>query len=259
MKLISWNVNSIRPRLERVQALLARHQPDLLCLQETKVQDAEFPHEALAEVGYRAEVFGQKTYNGVALVSREPVEVLARGFEGNPVEDEARAIAGRLDGVTVVNLYVVNGQALDSPKYPTKLEWLSALAGWLEGRFDPAEPLVLLGDFNIAPTARDIHDPPRWEGKVLASPPERERLAALLDWGLTDLYRHLEPEGTDHTWWDYRFGAFHRGWGLRIDLALGTAPITARCRSVTVDREERKKTSGEGTPSDHAPVIVELE
>ena len=259
MKLISWNVNSIRPRIERVKALLERHQPDLLCLQETKVHDDLFPHDELASVGYQAVVHGQKSYNGVALISREPVSDVLRGFDGDPIPEQARAIAGTLDGVAVVNLYVVNGQALDSPKFATKLEWLQALEAWLAARFEANQPLVVLGDFNITAGDLDIHDPAGWEGKIHASEPERERLRALEAWGLTDLYRHLEPEGTMHTWWDYRFGAFHRGWGLRIDLAYGTPSIVERCRSVTIDRDERKKSSGEGAPSDHAPLIVELE
>jgi exodeoxyribonuclease-3 len=259
MKVITWNVNSVRVRLERLVALLQRHQPDLLCLQEIKVEEGGFPFADLAALGYRAEIHGQRTYNGVALISRESVTEVARGFPGDPIPEQARAIAGTLGGLRVVNLYVVNGQALDSPKFDIKLRWLDALERWLAAEHDPAQPVLLVGDFNVAPEDRDIHDPEAWRGKVHASEPERERLRRLLGWGLSDLLREQTAEGGLFTWWDYRNGAFHRGWGLRIDLALGTAPVVARLRSVTIDREERKPSSGPGKPSDHAPVIVELE
>lgn len=257
MKIITWNVNSIRQRLARTLALLERHQPDLLCLQETKVTDEEFPLDELARLGYRAELFGQRGYNGVALVSRLPLTGVTRGFAGDPT-DQARVISGEIAGLRVTNLYVVNGESLASPKYEIKLAWLAALGDWLRREHDPARPHLLVGDFNIAPEDRDIHDPELWRGRVLASEPERDRLRAILGWGVSDLLRAKTQEGGIHTWWDYRMGAFHRGWGLRIDLALGTPAVAGRLSSVTVDREERKPTSGEGKPSDHAPVVVEL-
>jgi exodeoxyribonuclease-3 len=245
--------------LARVQALLERHEPDLLCLQETKVEDSAFPAAELAELGYRAELFGQKTYNGVALISREPLSGVTRGFPDDPVPEEARVIAGELGGVRVVNLYVVNGQSVGSPKYETKLVWLDGVIRWLRESCDPDRPLLLVGDFNIAPEDRDVHDPERWRGKVLCSEPERQRLRELLSWGTADLLRQTTEEGGLFTWWDYRMGAFHRGWGLRIDLALGTSPVAERLAEVAIDREERKASTGEGKPSDHAPVIVRLE
>jgi exodeoxyribonuclease-3 len=259
MKVVTWNVNSIRTRIERVLALLERQRPDLLCLQETKVGDDEFPAREIAAVGYRCELFGQKGYNGVALLSRQPLSRVERGFAGDPAPDQARVIAGDLAGVKVVNLYVVNGESVGSEKYRLKLEWLDRLLAWLAATQRPAEPLLVLGDFNVAPEDRDVHDPELWRGQNLVSEPERERLRALLAWGLVDLLRRKSQEGGLFTWWDYRMGAFHRGWGLRIDLALGTAPVAQRLISVEIDRNERKPTAGPGKPSDHAPVVVTLE
>ncbi|HEX4953599.1 MAG TPA: exodeoxyribonuclease III [Thermoanaerobaculia bacterium] len=258
LRVITWNVNSIRTRLERVLGLLERHRPDLLCLQETKVTDEEFPLEVFRERGWEVALHGQKTYNGVALISRRPVEGVRRGFPGNPLPEQARVISGELGGVRVVNLYVVNGEAVGSEKYPAKLAWLDRLADWLETEHDPGSPLLLVGDFNIAPDDRDVHDPALWRGKVLVSDPERERLGRILGWGTRDLLRLKTEEGGIYSWWDYRMGAFARGWGLRIDLALGTAPVAERVAAVTIDREERKPTMAEGKPSDHAPVVVDL-
>ncbi|KAA3606469.1 MAG: exodeoxyribonuclease III [Planctomycetota bacterium] len=259
MKIITWNVNSIRTRLPRCLALLERHSPDLLCLQETKVEDDKFPRQEIEAAGYQVEVFGQKTYNGVALLSKKPLENVQRGFPGNPIPEQARAIGATLDGVEVWNLYVVNGQALDSPKFPIKMAWLQGFFDWMQGERKPNQDLVVVGDFNIAPEDRDVHDPKKWSGKILCSDQEREKLQSFLDWGLTDLFRLHEAGDGHFTWWDYRAGAFPRGWGLRIDLMLGTASMIKRCRGVQIDREERKKTTGEGTPSDHAPVILELD
>ncbi|NNG16666.1 MAG: exodeoxyribonuclease III [Gemmatimonadales bacterium] len=258
MKIISWNVNSIRTRLPRTLALLERHRPDVLCLQETKVRDEDFPADEIAATGYCSEIFGQKTYNGVAILTRTPMSGVTRGFQGDPAADQARVIGGEVAGVRILNLYVINGEAVDSPKYQVKLTWLDAVARWLEQEFDPAQPLLLVGDFNVAPDDRDVHDPEKWRGRVHCSEPERERLHTLQSWGLADVTRSHHPEGGPHTWWDYRGGAFHRGWGLRIDLALATDAIAARCLSVEIDREERKPSSGEGKPSDHAPLIVQL-
>jgi exodeoxyribonuclease-3 len=258
VKIISWNVNSIRARLERVQALLERHEPDLLCLQETKVADEAFPYDALSEVGYRAEVYGQKTYNGVALVSRGPLDDVRRGFPRDPAADQPRVIGADLGDLRVINAYVVNGKSVGDPAYQLKLRWLDALATWLREHHDPARPLLIVGDFNVAPDDRDLHDPDLWRGRVLCSDAERQRLRALLEWGLVDLQRELSAEGGHYTWWDYRFGAFAKDWGIRIDLALGTRAVVARGFAVEVDREERKKITGSGNPSDHAPLIVTL-
>ena len=258
MRIVTWNVNSVRARLERVLAVLERHQPDLVCLQETKVTDEVFPVEAVQQHGYRVERHGQKAYNGVALLSRAPLEAVQRGFPGNPAPGEARVISGTLGGLRVINLYVVNGQAMGTDKYALKLQWLDALIRWVEADHDPGAPLLIVGDFNIAPDDRDVHEPELWRNRVLVSDPERERLQRLLAWGLSDLLRCRTDEAGVFTWWDYRFGAFRRDLGLRLDLALGTAPLVARLASVDVDREERARDSGPGLPSDHAPVIVDL-
>ncbi len=259
MKIITWNVNGVRPRTDRLLALLERHRPDLVCLQETKSQDPTFPFEAIQGAGYHAEHLGQKAYNGVALISPHPLEDVRRGFPGNPIPEQARVISALVQGVRVVNLYVVNGKDLESDAYPLKLSWLDGVAAWVDGEFSPEDPLVLTGDFNIAPDDRDVYDPEVWHDRVLVSEPERERYRAMLAWGLKDLQRELSEEAGIYTWWDYRAGGFPRNRGLRIDLFLATAQLASRCKSVEVDRDERKKSSGEGNPSDHAPVILTLE
>lgn len=255
---VTWNVNSVRTRLERVIDFLQREQPDVLCLQETKVTDEQFPAEAIEAAGYRVVTHGQKTYNGVAILSKEPAGAVTRGFEGNPLPEQARVIAAEVGGLTVVNLYVVNGRSMDDPAFEAKLAWLDALQAWLERTYSPEQPLLICGDFNIAPDERDVYDPEKWRDRVLVSEPERQRLRAMLDWGLSDLLRLHTEEGGIFSWWDYRQGAFPRGWGLRIDLLLGTAKVAARSSAVVVDREERKASTGPGKPSDHAPVIARL-
>lgn len=256
-RLVTWNVNSLRQRLPRLLALLERHAPDVVCLQETKVVDEEFPATVLADAGYRSVSFGQRPFNGVAILAREePAEVL-RGFPRDPAPDSARVLSARVADLRVVSVYAVNGKRVGDPAYELKLAWLDALADWIGSAFDPDEPLIVAGDFNVAPDDRDVHDPELWRGQNLASEPERERIRRLLAAGLVDLGRRAAGDTTGpFTWWDYRMGAFHRGWGLRIDLALATRPIADRLVSVEVDRNERKPTSGEGKPSDHAPVVV---
>lgn len=260
MRLVTWNVNSVRQRLPRLLALLERHRPDIVCLQETKVEDVAFPMLELQAAGYEAAIFGQRTYNGVAILSRIGLADVRTGFDADPASEQSRVITALAGEVRVVCVYVVNGKQVGDPAYDTKLAWLDALRGWLAASFEPAAPLVVCGDFNIAPDDRDVWDPDQWRGRNLASPPERERFQALLDWGLTDLGRQAagDVQGP-FTFWDYTAGAFHKGWGLRIDLALGSAPVAARVQEVIVDREERKLTSGEGKPSDHAPLIVTLD
>lgn len=259
LKLITWNVNSIRQRLPRLLAVLRRHEPDIVCLQETKVIDEGFPTMELAAAGYHPVVFGQRAYNGVATLAREEPTHVTRGFREDPAPEASRVIACRVGDLAIVNAYVVNGKAVGDPAYVTKLSWLDAFDTWIRDTYDPSEPLVIVGDFNVAPDDRDVYAPEAWRGKNLATPAERERVARLSSWGLTDLSRAFfgDVEGP-FTFWDYRMGAFHRGWGLRIDLAFGTAPVASRLSEVMVDREERKETTGEGKPSDHAPLIITL-
>jgi exodeoxyribonuclease-3 len=258
MKIVTWNVNSVRQRIPRLVALLDRHRPDVVCLQETKVVDDDFPTAEVEAAGYRVASFGQRTYNGVATLSRTPAGRVERGFPGDPVSDQARVLLTEHDGLTVVNLYVVNGQRVGSDKYAVKLAWLDAVAAWLESTAAASQPLVVTGDFNVAPEDIDVHDPELWRGKILCSEPERQRVRSLEALGLADLQRLFTKDGGLYTWWDYRAGAFHRGWGLRIDLALGSPPVASRLAAVAIDREERKKSTGEGSPSDHAPVVVTL-
>jgi exodeoxyribonuclease-3 len=254
VRIVTWNVNSVRARLPRVTAWLLRHRPDLVCIQETKVQDADFPRLEMEALGYAVEIHGQKAYNGVALLSRMDLRDVTRGF-GDLDDTEKRVIAATVGGIRVMNLYVPNGEAVGSAKYARKLHWLDRFGEILSERHRTDEPLLLCGDFNIAPEDRDVHDPKRWRDKVLCSEPERERFRALVGWGLTDALRHLTPEGGIYTWWDYRLNGFPRNWGLRIDHFLVTAPVLSRVRTVTVDRDER----GGEKPSDHAPVVLELE
>ena len=259
MRLVTWNVNSIRQRLPRLMALLERHAPDVVCLQETKVSDDEFPIETLLAAGYGALSNGQAGRNGVAIVSRSPLVEIARGLPDDPVPDDRRLLIARAGDVTVGSVYAVNGKAVGDPAYEVKLAWYDALASWAQATIDPREPLALAGDFNVSPDDRDVHDPELWRGQNLASEPERDRLARVMEAGLDDLGRRAAGDVTGpFTYWDYRMGAFHRGWGLRIDLVLGTPVVAGRLVSVEVDRDERKPTFGEGKPSDHAPVIVTL-
>lgn len=259
MKLITWNVNSIRQRLPRLLAMLERHEPDIVCLQETKVEDAEFPTMEIVAAGYECAMLGQRAYNGVAILSRTGLDDVRAGFTGDPVPEQSRVIAARTAGLDVVCVYVVNGKEVGDPAYATKLAWLDALRDHLAATYDPAAMLVVTGDFNVTPDDRDVWDPELWRGKNLASEPERERVRSFLEWGLVDLGRESagDVQGP-FAFWDYQAGAFHKGWGLRIDLALATKPIAARLDAVVVDRDERKPTFGEGKPSDHAPVVVTL-
>ncbi len=259
MKLVTWNVNSIRQRLPRLLALLDRHEPDIVFLQETKVEDAVFPTMEIDAAGYESATFGQRAYNGVAILSRVGLSDVRMGFDGDPVPEQSRVLAARAGDVDVVAVYVVNGKAVGDPAYETKLVWLEALTAWIGSTYKPGGSLVVAGDFNIAPDDRDVWDPDLWRDQNLASKPERERLHGLFDWGMTDLGRAAagDVQGP-FAYWDYTAGAFHKGWGLRIDLALGTAPVAARLEDVVVDRNERKPTAGEGKPSDHAPVVVTL-
>lgn len=230
----------------------------MLCLQELKVTRQTFPAQEFAALGYRSVVFGQPGRNGVGILSREPLTQVERGFPGDPAPQDSRVVSGSLDGLRVVNLYVVNGRFVGAPEYALKLRWLDAVSEWLRSEHDPSDPLLVLGDFNVAPQDIDVHDPAKWRGQNLCTEAERERIRGLLEWGLVDLVRQHHPGPGPFTYWDYREGAFHRGWGLRLDLALGTKPVADRCTDTWVERDERKPTFGEGKPSDHAPLFLDL-
>jgi exodeoxyribonuclease III len=255
MRIATWNVNSIRARLPHVLPWMERVRPDLLCLQEIKCLDEQFPRAELEALGYAIESHGQKTYNGVALLSLAPLSDVVRGMPGEPVETGARVISGTIGGVRVVNAYVVNGQEVGSPKYALKLRWLAVLAEFLRAQVAAHGKLLLTGDFNVTFDDRDVYDPVKWREKILCSTPEREALAAVMGAGLTDVFRHFEPAGGHYTWWDFYTRGFQRGEGLRIDHFLASPAALAACRAVAIDVEARR---GE-KPSDHAPVLLTLE
>jgi exodeoxyribonuclease-3 len=252
MRIATWNVNSIRSRVERVLAWTERERPDVLCLQEIKTTDDLFPLEPFAELGYRAEVFGQKTYNGVALLSLKPVTRVARNLSGDEPGAPSRLIAGTVGRVRIVNVYVPNGQSPESDKFIYKLDWLKRLRAFLDETADPGDSLVLLGDFNIAPEERDVRYPDLWRGGIHFHPKEHAALARITSWGLHDLLRKHHEEGGLYSWWDYRQLAFQKNNGLRIDLVLGTRKMLDRCTGVEIFRDERKGES----PSDHVPVVA---
>jgi exodeoxyribonuclease III len=254
VKIATWNVNSIRMRQDRVLAWIDQHRPDVLCLQETKVPDDLFPAERFEAAGYQAALFGQKGYNGVAILARSPLGDVSRGLgDGEDTGDEpARLVAARVDGVRLASVYVPNGKAVGTDKYAYKLRWLARLRAGLEHTGDPGAPLVLCGDFNVAPEDRDIHDPEAWAGQVLCSADERAALAEVRAWGLDDVYRRHHPEGGRYSWWDYRGMSFFKDRGLRIDHVWATAPLAARSTACEIDRDARKGQNA----SDHAPVIA---
>ena len=254
MRIATWNVNSLTARLPRVEAWLEEAQPDVLCLQETKQTDAAFPHAAFDALGYESVHHGQGRWNGVAVVSRVGLERVARGFGDGHDDAGARLIAADCDGVRVHSVYVPNGRSLDSEHYVVKLAWLDGLRHLLASTCDPSQPVVVCGDFNVAPDDRDVWDPAAFEGMTHVSPAEREALQALCDWGLVDVFLRLHPEPGAYSWWDYRGGSFHLGRGMRIDLVLATEPVAAGTTGAEIDRDARKGTK----PSDHAPVYIDV-
>lgn len=253
MKIVAWNVNSLKVRLPQLLDFLATRQPDAVALQETKLTDDKFPVAELEAAGYQVAFSGQKTYNGVALVSRHPIADVQFGIPGF-ADEQKRVVAGTVGGVRLIGVYCPNGQALDSDKYPYKLAWFDALAGWLKTELTRYPQLAVLGDYNIAPEDRDVHDPAAWQDGVLVSPPERERFRTLLSLGLTDSFRLFEQPEKTFSWWDYRMLGFQKNRGLRIDHILLSDALAAVCTASTVDRAMRKLPQ----PSDHAPVVAEL-
>jgi exodeoxyribonuclease-3 len=257
MRLITWNVNSLKARWPRVPELLEAHAPDVVCVQETKLAADAFPHAALAELGYSAVESSEGRWNGVALLVRDGLEVtdVTRELPANPVPDEARWIEATVDGVRVISVYVPNGREVASEWYPRKLDFLAAMRDRLE-MLVAAGPAVVAGDFNVAPEDQDVWDLAAFpEGSTHVTAPEREAVSALMALGLVDAQRAVLPEGEAFTWWDYRGGAFHRGHGLRIDLALVAGLDVA---AVSVDRVARRNNEAGDKPSDHAPVVVDL-
>lgn len=252
MKVATWNVNSIRARLPRVLAWLESESPDVVCVQETKCLDEVFPREPIEDLGYRIAHFGQKTYNGVAILSKRTIEDVVTGLPGDTESSDKRVICAQVEDFLFVNLYVVNGQEVGSPKYAYKLDWLARVHNFLKERYDLAEKVVVTGDFNITVDDRDVYDPEGWREKILCSTPERDALRRITDLGLTDALRHHTQEAGIYTWWDFRTRGFQRGNGLRIDHFLLSTPALDTCQSVVVDTAER----GREKPSDHAPVVA---
>ena len=255
MRIATWNVNSIRARLPRVVPWLAGERPDVVLLQETKCQDEQFPREPLEELGYNIETFGQKTYNGVAILSKSRMTDVQRGLRDDVEDGEARVIGATIGDVMVLSVYVVNGQEVGAPAYTKKLEWLKRLRKLMWEKYIMTEKVVMGGDFNVTFDDRDVYDPDEWREKILCSTLEREALMRVMDCGLKDAFRKHVEDGGHYTWWDFRTRAFQQGNGLRIDHFLMSPPALRDCAAVTIDVEARK---GE-KPSDHAPVIATLE
>ncbi len=257
MRIASWNVNSIRPRMEQLTSWLVRARPDVVCLQETKVEDDKFPEAEIGDAGYRAVFFGQRTYNGVAILTRFGVTVdkVKKNLDGDADDAHRRAIAATIDGIRVVNVYVPNGQEITAPAYQYKLEWLSRLKQELAPFAAAGEPLIACGDFNVAPEPIDVHNPKKWDKTVLFHDEIRAKLRDVMSIGLADSFRVKHPDAKEFSWWDYRMGAYKRNWGLRIDLALVTPSLLARVTDVRIDRTPREQER----PSDHTPVIVDID
>lgn len=253
MKLAAWNVNSLKVRLPQLLEWLEAGKPDLVCLQETKLEDHNFPHAEIEATGYQVAFSGQKTYNGVALLARETLTDVVCGNPHFP-DPQKRLIAATVAGVRFVCAYIPNGQAIDSDKYAYKLAWLDALGAWLGEELAANPQLALAGDFNIAPEDRDVHNPAAWAGQILCSAPERAAFQRLLGLGLRDSFRLFDQPEKSFSWWDYRMLGFQKNQGLRIDHILLSEPLAARCTAAGIDREMRKRER----PSDHAPVTATL-
>ena len=250
----TWNVNSLRVRLPQLTDWLQANPLDIVALQETKLVDADFPVDAIAALGYHVAFSGQKTYNGVATLSRSPLSDVITALPGF-ADEQKRVLAATTGGLRIINIYVPNGQATGSEKYAYKLGWLAALAEFLQAELATHTQLLVLGDFNIAPEDRDVHDPLAWADSVLVSPPERAALARLTALGLSDIFRRFDQPAQSFSWWDYRQGGYRRNLGLRIDLMLASASLAARCRSCRIDREPRAWER----PSDHAPCMASFD
>jgi exodeoxyribonuclease-3 len=253
MKLATWNVNSLAVRLPQLIDWLALHQPDAIVLQETKLTDDKFPRAEIEAAGYQVQWFGQKTYNGVALLSRTVASDIVKNIPGHD-DEQARVIAGTVNGIRIVGAYIPNGQSVESDKFQYKLKWLTALRTWLADELTRHTHLVLMGDYNIAPEDRDVHDPVAWAGQVLCTPEERAHFQGLLSLGLHDSFRLFEQPPKSWSWWDYRNLAFRKNQGLRIDHILVSDALKGQVTACVIDKPTRKNER----PSDHAPVIAEL-
>ncbi len=253
MKIATWNVNSLKVRLPQVLDWLAANEPDVLCLQETKLTDENFPADEIRAAGYQVVCSGQKTYNGVALISKTNISKVITDVPGLD-DPQRRILAATINGVRILNLYVVNGQEVGSEKFSHKLFWLEKVSDYIAGQLRSYKHFAAVGDFNITPDDRDVHDPEAWHEQILCSTPERQALQKMLDLGLCDVFRKFPQEENSFTWWDYRQAAFRRNMGLRIDLILASQALAEHCISCTIDKEPRSLER----PSDHAPVVAEF-
>lgn len=255
MKVITWNVNSVKVRLKRLLDLIDRHDPDVICLQELKCQTEKFPFEEVKAKGYHIEAFGQKTYNGVAILSKHEIEVIDKGNPFYEEDEQRRLIACDINGYTIINVYCPNGSEVGSEKFHYKMEWFEKLSEYIENTFEPDENLIICGDFNIAQKDEDVYDPQKSKGKLLFSDEEKACIQNLTEFGLADCF-YLFNQGNGHfSWWDYRTRAFNQNRGFRIDYFLITEPLLDNVTSYFIDVKEREEKEGD-KPSDHAPVII---
>jgi len=254
MLIATWNVNSILARVPNVIRWLDLVKPDVLCMQETKCTDDKFPKEVFEERGYHCQLFGQQSYNGVAIVTRGVCETGHRGYPGDDGTAQSRLIVTKFDSISIVNIYVPNGQMVGSEKYSFKLDWMNRLRSFFDEHFQITTPVLLCGDFNVAPEERDVHDVRLWQGRILFSERERAALQHIKDWGFTDAFRLHTEAGGHYSWWDYRAGMFRRNMGLRIDHIWISDPLVSRNIRTWIDIEPRKWEK----PSDHAPVVAEF-
>lgn len=255
LRIATWNVNSLRARSDRFFAFLARHSPDVVCLQELKMTDDLFPADALRAIGYEAATFGQKTYNGVAIVSKEPMSDATRGFLDDVDDPQARFVAATIRGVRVMSAYFPNGSEVGSEKYDYKLRWMKRMRAYLEAHARPYDKALLCGDFNVAAEDIDVHAVDAWKDTTMFHESMRRALDEVRDYGFVDVFRRAHPTEQAFSWWDYRQGAFHKNHGIRIDYVFATAAMSERLKDCFIDREERKGQQ----PSDHAPVIADFD
>lgn len=255
MKIATWNVNSILARLPHVTRWLEKESPDVLCIQETKCADEKFPSLDFKAIGYDCLIFGQQSYNGVAILSKAGCASVQRGYAEDDATAHSRLVAADVAGIRVVDVYVPNGQFVGSEKYQYKLGWMKRLRTFFDESYDPNTPVLLCGDFNVAPEERDVHDPRLWQNRILFSEPERAALQHIKDWGFTDTFRLHTEEAGHYSWWDYRAGGFRRNLGLRIDHIWVSPPLAKRSTRTWIDKEPR----GWERPSDHAPVVAEFD
>jgi exodeoxyribonuclease-3 len=255
MLIATWNVNSILARVPNVVRWVDLVKPDVLCMQETKCTDDKFPKDAFEERGYQCQLFGQQSYNGVTILTRGSCETIHRGYPGDDETAQSRLITTTVEGISIINVYVPNGQMVGSEKFAFKLDWMNRLRSFFDEHYQTTSPVLLCGDFNVAPEERDVHDVRLWQGRILFSEPERDALQHIRNWGFTDAFRLHTEAGGHYSWWDYRAGMFRRNMGLRIDHIWISEPLVKRNVRTWIDIEPRKWEK----PSDHAPVVAEFE